>query len=85
METKKEASMSSKIEFRKWLAKKLIAKRNEKNLEPIDIAIVVRKMIPAYKAHEKGDSEPSIIDMIRICKFYNLTIEEFFADCPIQL
>jgi DNA-binding XRE family transcriptional regulator len=88
VETEKEASViiqTDKREFRIWLSKKLIRMREKNHLEQIDVAITVKKLLPAYKAHEKADSEPSIIDFMRICKLYNITAEEFFADCPIQL
>lgn len=75
----------SKIEFRKWLSKKLIRLREKNNLEQIDVAVAMKKLVTAYRAHEHEDSEPSIVEFIRILKLYNLTAEEFFNDCPIQL
>lgn len=49
--------------------------RKEKKLSQVDIAKMLSLSLTAYNRYELGSAEPNITNMIKLSKFYNVSID----------
>ena len=74
--------MTDKPMSDKWIGARLRSLRRERNMSQGDLARAVRfKSSTAVFYLETGKRHLRVIDLLKICTIFHISVSEFFGDC----
>lgn len=71
-----------KSAYRNWIAQRLIELRNSRNMTQQNAALILGLKLGRYQSYEEERAQPPIPVVIKIAKYYGLSLDQFFEGCP---